>query len=308
MALENKGPGGVKNSYGVRTASTEALANSAIPKNTYNEYGGGLAVTATEQAGVVQLQVGGVKSFIGTAFNRWCIPGKDTSGTLFKDVSGRGNDATINASNTTPFAVDGRMSTVAHASAGGISVPAAAGAMDLRTDSCIMSVSMLRANPAANETVISWGADLSSSGFPGFYFSHRVSGFGRVVASRGDTSIGAGADSTIAFSNAGGTRDTSIVIAYDAPTRSFYLYRDGVLAVASVGLMAGAGEFTAFSVAAGPRIGGQATGTTYAGSWRGWQGYVFSGRGLPLNIGRISALLAESPSTPLRDDEFTFSG
>lgn len=60
MAIENVGPGGVSNSYGVRTASTEALANASSPKNVYNEFGQGLAVTASQlPGGGVQLQVGG---------------------------------------------------------------------------------------------------------------------------------------------------------------------------------------------------------------------------------------------------------
>lgn len=52
MAIENVGPGGVSNSYGVRTASTEALANSSTPKNVYNEYGHDIAVTTTKLPGV----------------------------------------------------------------------------------------------------------------------------------------------------------------------------------------------------------------------------------------------------------------
>lgn len=46
MAIENVGPGGVGNSYGARTASPEALSNSASPKNVYNEYSQGTAVIA----------------------------------------------------------------------------------------------------------------------------------------------------------------------------------------------------------------------------------------------------------------------
>ena len=244
----------------------------------------------------------------GNTYIRWCCPGKDTSGTVFKDVSGRGNDATIEASNGTPFAVDNRISTVAHASAGGVVQSLAATLCDFTADSIIMAVEFARADPAASEAIMAFGA-ASGAGFPGFYFSHRSSaaGVGRVIANRGNGTLVSGADTTVKFSNAGGTRPTHAVMAYDAPTRSMYLYRDGVLAAANAAALSGANDWTINAPTIGARIGGSGGASqTYAGSWRGWQAYVFSGRGLPLNIGRIAALLAESPCTPLRDYEFAF--
>lgn len=244
----------------------------------------------------------------GNTYVRWCIPGRDTSGTLFKDVSGRGNDATIDASNTTPFAVDNRMSTVAGATVSGVTQSVSASAGDLATDSLIMAVAMTRADPGANDIVAAWGAQ-AAAGYPGFYFSHRSSaaGVGRIVGNRGNGGIVSGTDTTVKFSNAGGTRETHLLIAFDAPTGSVYLYRDGVLAAANAGLMTGANAFTQSLMTGQARLGGMSnTATTVAGVFRGWQGYVFSGKGLPINIGRIAALLAESPCTPLRDHEFSF--
>lgn len=245
----------------------------------------------------------------GNTYVRWCIPGKDTSGTLFKDVSGRGNDATIDANNGTPFAVDNRISTVVHASAGGVSQSLAASLCDFATDSIIFAVAFTNEDPAASEALFSWGAG-AAAGFPGFYFSHRSSaaGVGRAIGNRGNAGLASGTDSTVKFSNAGGTRETHALIAYDAPTGSLYLYRDGVLAAANAGLMTGANAFTQSVVTAGARLGGlSSTSSTVAGIFRGWQGYVFEDRGLPINIGRIAAILAEAPGVPLRDYEFAFA-
>lgn len=244
----------------------------------------------------------------GNTYIRWCIPGRDTSGTLFKDTSGRGNDATINASNTTPFAVDNRISTIVHASAGGVTQSLPASLCDFSTDSILMAVSVTNEDPAASEALFSWGAG-GAPAFPGFYFSHRAAaaGVGRAIGNRGNNVVVSGSDTTVKFSNAGGTRETNVVLAYDAPTGSLYLYRDGVLAAANVGLMTGANAFSQSVVTAGARLGGLAsTSSTVAGVFRGWQGYVFSGKGLPLNIGRVAAILAENPCVPLHDGEFEF--
>ncbi len=247
----------------------------------------------------------------GTEYIRWCIPGKDTTGTLFKDVSGRGNDATIEASNTTPFATDNRISTVAHASAGGVVVPLAAiSAMSFLTDSFIMAFAMTAEDPAASESIASFGAGTGGTNIPGVYFSHRLAaaGVGRLVFNRGNGTLVSASDSTVKFSNAGGTRETHVVIAYDAPTGSAYLYRDGVLATANAALMTAANAFTAANPLFGPRLGGaSSTASTVAGVFRGWQGYIFTAKGLPLNIGKIAAILAEAPSIPLADTAFTFS-
>lgn len=243
----------------------------------------------------------------GNTYIRWCIPGRDPSGTEFRDISGRGNHAAIEANNTGPFAVDSRISTVVHASAGGVVLPQVATQCDLSTDSVVMSFAMTRANPAANDILASFGASAANN--PGIYFSHRqtVAGVGRVVANRGAAGqLVSGADSAVAFSNAGGTVERHVTMAYDAPTRSLYLWRDGVVVATNVGALAGAADWIIPVVNAGARLGAQLGGATVAGVFRGWQGYVFAGRGLPLNINRVAAVLAEAPSVPLRNEEFQF--
>jgi len=262
-------------------------------------------ISTTAQAASVQALASGA----GNTFVRWCIPGKDTSGTLFKDVSGRGNDATIDANNGTPFAVDNRISTVVHASAGGVTQSLAATLCDFLTDSVIMCASVTNEDPAGNESIMSFGAG-TITGQPGLYLSHRASaaGVARVVANRGNGTLVSGADTTVKISNVGGTRETHVLLAYDAPTGSVYLYRDGVLAASNAGLMTGGNVWTSSVPVFGARLGSTGgTAATVAGIFRGWQGYVFEDRGLPLNIGRIAALLAEAPGVPLRDYEFAFA-
>jgi hypothetical protein len=274
------------------TVSLQAIGSSA----TYTTPAGGDTALSSLVSGA------------GNTYNRWCIPGKDSTGTLFKDASGAGNDGTIDASNSGPFAVDNRISTIVHASAGGVTLPLAAGDMDFTTDSAILAFMMTNEDPAGSEVVASWGP--GTGNFPGFYFSHRVSaaGVGRVICNRGNGSVVSGSDSTVKFSNAGGTRETHVLIGFDGPTGSVYLYRDGVLAASNAGLMTGANVFTIARPLFAPRLGGNGgTSSTVAGVFRGWQGYVFAGKGLPLNIGRIAAMLAESPSVPLRDIEFQFA-
>jgi hypothetical protein len=261
------------------------------------------ALSDAQKAATQALVSGGGNDYI-----RWCIPGRDTSGTVFKDTSGKGNDATIDASNSGAFATDARMATVVHVSAGGITQSLAASLCDLATDSIVFAVSMTRADPAASDAVISWGAG-AAPGFPGFYVSHRLSaaGVGRAIGNRGNNTLVSGSDTTVKFSNAGGTRETHMLVAYDAPTGSLYLYRDGVLAAANAGLMTGANAFTQTVITSGAKLGAIAQGAAVASVFRGWQGYVFAGKGLPINIGRIAAMLAEAPSTPLRDYEFQFA-
>lgn len=245
----------------------------------------------------------------GNTFIRWCIPGRDFAGTVFKDASGKGNDATIDASNTGAFAVDGRASTVVHGSAGGITQSLAASLCDFATDSIILAVAVTRADPGASESIFSWGAGGGGApGFPGFYMSHRSAPAGvcLAVGNRGNGTLVVGATTAAKFSNAGGTRETHAVLAFDAPTGSLYVYRDGVLSATNAGLMTGANAFTQSVVTAGARLGSIAGGSTVAGAFRGWQGYVFAGKGLPLNIGAVAAELAESPSIVLRDGKFEF--
>lgn len=295
----------------VITASTQDFGPYGVPAKlrvtatsgttSYNVLTDDGQLTYTEATQVAALVSGEANTYI-----RWCIPGRDTSGTLFKDISGHGHDATIDINNSAPFAVDGRMSTATHASAGGITQTLAATLCNLATDSFITSIGMLRADPGSNANVFSFGSNGTTA--PGILLSHRASaaGVARITAQRGDTTVVSGNDTTVKFSNAGGTEEHFATMAYDGPTRSVYLYRDGVLAASNVALMTGSNAFVTTAVTAPARLGGQSAGGTFSGVYRGWQAYVFEDSGLPLNVGTIAAMLAENPSTPLWDHHFNF--
>lgn len=347
---------------------------------------------------------GGQSSSPGAStFIRWCIPGRETGGTLFKDVSGNGYDATVESGNDVAFAVDGFMGTKA-GNNGGISLPLAAGAIDFTTTSAIMSLAFSNLTPAAPAVVASWGGGGGGFASPGIYGSHRSgTGVFRGVVNRGDGVLVSGDDSasslsvpansgnpavyvgsatydpislvdgagvtttitvpgaslgdivqgvsfsldiqgitvtaavtaantvSVRFQNettatidlASGTLTARVIsvgatstglpvravlLGWDAQTGSLYTYRSGALAAANVGLMTGANALVSGVPLRGPRLGAVGeSATTVAGLFRGWQGYAFPGRGLPLNIGRIAAMLAESPATPLLDNQFIFS-
>jgi hypothetical protein len=302
----------IGNSYAASDAFAAVLISSNLATGTLPKSRGLVPLWGqTDNTGAVASVVdgGGNRVASNYGFLRWCLPGRDVSGASFKDVSGKGNDGIIEASNAAPFAVDKYMSTAAHASAGGINLPLAAGQCNPLTDSFLCAVEMTNADPGASAIIMSFGAS-ATAGSPGLYLSHRSSaaGVGRVVVQRGDGTLVSGSDSTVKFSNAGGTRPTHALMALDAPSGSVYLYRDGVLAAANVGLMTGANAFTLGSMALGPRLGSTGgTASTFAGVYRGWQGYVFAGKGLPLNIGRVASMLADSPNTPLHDSLFVFA-
>lgn len=259
------------------------------------------------------IQVGAIESApLTRVHNAWCVPGREGSGTAFRDISLYGNHATIEPGNTGAFGNDRYMSTTA-ASAGGLFVYPAGVECDLATDSVIFAFVMSAVDPVASETVAAFGAGTSGAAAPGFYFSHRVGGFGRVVFNNGAGVLVSGTDSAVKFSTAAGGREVHALMAWDAPTKSVYLYRDGALAVANNGLMIGANALVSSNVIYGPRLGGLgasihtgSTASAVARVFRGWQGYILRGKGLPVNIGQIAAVLAENAGNPLTDNEFEF--
>lgn len=243
----------------------------------------------------------------------WCIPGKESSGVAFRDISINGNHATIEPGNTTgAFTVENMMSTTA-ASAGGLFIYPAGVPVDFSVDSVIMSVAMKRATPADAETIVSIGGGAGGVNAPGIYISHRVGGFCRIVFNLGNGTLVSAADSLTAFSDATGSKEYHLTVGYDAPTRSCYIYRNGVLDNVNAGLLTGANALIASTAIYGPRLGGigtsvhtGSTGTAVAGSFRGWQGYIAKNSGLPINVSQIASLLAESPTVMLTDNEFRF--
>lgn len=96
--------------------------------------------------------------------------------------------------------------------------------------------------------------------------------------------------------------DHHCVVAYDAPSGSWYIYRDGVLSNAFLNQMVGANAYPAnTSTTLGIRWGSTSDvtpATVVAASGYGLQAYVING-GLPINIGLLAAKLAASPRAPL---------
>lgn len=243
----------------------------------------------------------------------WCIPGKESSGVAFRDISVKGNHATIEPGNTSgAFATENMMSTTA-ASAGGLFIYPAGVPIDFSVDSILVSVVMKRATPTVNEVIMSIGSGANTVSAPGIYLSHRIGGFCRISFNIGNGTIVSAADSLATFSDATGSKEYTVAIAYDAPTRSLYMYRNGILDNVSSGLLTGANALVSGTSLYGPRLGGigtavhlGATGTAVSGAFRGWQGYIAKGRGLPINVSQIASLLAENPTALLTDNEFRF--
>lgn len=228
-----------------------------------------------------------------------CIPAHDAS-TRFNDVSGLANHLLVEAGNSGAFGTDGYFSTTA-ATTGGLNIPKAQINWNPSTESMILSFVMKRAIPGANENVLSIGA--TTAGYQGFYLSHRVTtGKMKIVGVKNDASLVAQADSSLAFSDAT-PKDRIVTVAYDAPTGSFYLWRDGVLSDSFVGAMAlgGANAFSNAISNAELRVGALAAisgNACVVVTGYGLQLAKYVGA-LPVNIGVIAARLAETPRIPV---------
>ena len=228
-----------------------------------------------------------------------CIPGRDI-GTRFNDVSGLGNNLIVEGGNSGAFTTEGYFTTTA-ATTGGLNIPQSQIAWNPYTQSLIVSFVLKRAIPGASENIFSIGAAIA--GNQGFYLSHRVTtGKLKIVGIKNDGTLVAQADSTLSFSD-GTPRDRVVTVAYDAPTGSWYLWRDGVLSDAYVGVQApgGANTFTNAISSAELRIGALAavSGVScVAVTGYGLQVAKYVGS-LPTNIGVIAAKLAEAPRLPI---------
>jgi hypothetical protein len=228
-----------------------------------------------------------------------CIPGREIS-TRFNDVSGLGNNLIVEGGNSGAFTTEGYFTTTA-STTGGLNIPQSQIAWNPYTQSLIISFVLKRAVPGSSENVFSIGAAVA--GYQGFYLSHRVTtGKLKIVGLKNDGSLVAQNDSTLAFSD-GTPRDRVVTVAYDAPTGSWYIWRDGVLSDSFVGAQApgGANTFTNAVSNAELRIGALAAISgvacvVVAGYGLQVAKYVGS---LPVNIGVIAAKLAEVPRLPI---------
>ena len=230
---------------------------------------------------------------------RFCIPGRDAS-TAFSDISGNAATCVVDAGNTGAFATADYMATIA-ATNGGLTIAGGQCSLNFSTDSFILAFTLKMAAPGAHQNLLALHADTTGGGNTGIYISHRTTGALKIMPVIGTTITNAQADSALSFSD-GTPRDRHCVVAYDAPTGVFSIYRDGVLSNAFTGTpMVGANAFPNATQSRAYRIGGIAMGAplvSVASLTYGHQLYSWAGS-LPVNIGQIASMLANNPLNPL---------
>lgn len=229
---------------------------------------------------------------------RFCIPGRNPN-TQFSDVSGLGADLTPEAANSGAFATADYFSSIAGTDSG-LTIPAAKTLWTPATQSLVLAFVIKKAAPGANQSLMSWGGHASGANI-GFYVSHRTSGALKIVPIIAGAVTNAQPDSTLSFSD-GTPQDRHCLIAYDAPSGSWYMYRDGVLSNAWTNTMVGANAYPAATqTITGVRWGGTSgTGATVvAASGYGLQGYIWDGA-LPTRVGVGAQLLAANMSATAR--------
>lgn len=267
--------------------------------------GGVQADTDPVTGEVRNLQVGGSSVDLNVSAQlAFCIPGRDVS-TRFNDLTSNAANLAVEGGNTGAFGTEKYFSTTAAVN-GGLNVPQAKIQWNPYTESMILAFVMKRAVPGVNEAILTVSS--LTAGNQGFYLSHR-SGAGKlkIVGVKNDGALVAQADSTLAFSD-GTPQDRHVLVAYDAPTGSFYLYRDGVLSDSYVGAHTpgGADSFVNAVSNAFLRVGFSDCLATVAGVALQGYGLQFAkaAEALPVNIGQIAARLAETPRIPLRFGEW----
>lgn len=231
-----------------------------------------------------------------------CIPSRDAA-TRFSDITGNARHLLVEASNANAFSVDGYFNTTAAVN-GGLNIPQAQIRWNPFWESMILSFVLRRAIPAANEIILSLGTNIA--GYQGFYLSHRTgTGIIKLIPRLNSGSAGTDVDSNLTFSD-GTPKDRVCTIAFDAPTGSWYMWRDGIITISAVGLSTGAKTMSDAVSLAELRVGGlSAINTTamVAVQGRALQFAKFVGS-LPTNVGLIAARLAETPGLPITESEW----
>lgn len=229
---------------------------------------------------------------------RFCIPGRNPN-TAFSDVSGLGADLSVEPANSGAFATADYFSSIAGTDSG-LTIAAAKTVWTPATQSLVLAFVLKKAAPGANQNLLSWGGHTSGANI-GFYVSHRTSGSLKIVPIIAGAVVNAQPDSTLSFSD-GTPQDRHCLIAYDAPSGSWYMYRDGVLSNAWTNAMTGGNAYPANTpTITGVRWGGTSgTGATVvAASGYGLQGYLWTG-GLPSTVGVGAQLMAANLSATAR--------
>ncbi|MCZ9884165.1 hypothetical protein [Arthrobacter sp. B2a2-09] len=223
------------------------------------------------------------------------IPGKQpaTSGSA-RDASGKGGDAQPPTSTYGPsqmWANRGYLTTGAGTGLG-VCVSNGKTAVDLATQSVILAFVINAGLPGGSIGIMGNG---DTTGNKGFYISGRpTSGVLRPVINTSTAVYNTLPDGTVTVLD--GT-DHAVLVAIDAPTKSIFVYVDGVLADTYLNAFNGntAGATGSFNIGAfgGPLVNA----ATCAAKFNGIHHMVLTG-GLPINVGRLAQLHAERPTRP----------
>lgn len=223
------------------------------------------------------------------------VPGTETTGGSWRDISDCGNSLTAASGVAAPHGTAGYIST--EAGTGKVTtLPASKFGFDLAVDSFVFSVGVKLAQPGAS---VSLCGNISSAttGY-GFYLSGRTNGtlvpifnaaggnWTLLTAPYPTTVLGAALDGT----------DHTVTIAYDAPSRSVYYWLDGVLKGAFSNVInPGSASRSTYPFGLGATQGA-ATATSVAGLFKNLKARVWAGSGLPLNINAMVRSMVAYPN------------
>lgn len=228
-----------------------------------------------------------------------CVPGRDVA-TRFNDITANAAHLAVEAGNSAAFSNNGYFTTTA-STTGGLNIPQSKVLWNPYSESIVVSMVLKSAIPAGTAALMSIGAN-GGSGYQGFRLYQVVTtGYVGITGwANGGANLAQSSTSAIAVSDAT-PQDRVVTVAYDAPTGSWYVWRDGVLILSAVGLTIGGTGFADAVSNAELRLGASAAiaGATVAVlQGRALQFAKYVGA-LPTNIGVIAARLAETPGVPI---------
>lgn len=230
---------------------------------------------------------------------RFLLTGTQAIETSVIDRSGNGADAIIPAATYSPSALwanKGYITTEA-GTGKGVCISADKTTFDLATDSLILAFTVNAEQPTGNPPLMGNG---DASGRQGIYISARSTGQVRVLITTSTGLVSALIMPTgVVFD---GT-DHHVVVAIDAPTRSVFVFIDGLLAGSYPNYYAGTTTpSSTWNFGSSGNVINAAT--TMAAKLKGLHLMVLEDAGLPSNIGQVARKLFENPSSPISQSEF----
>lgn len=215
-----------------------------------------------------------------------------------KDTSGNGNDLIVKAGITEAqlYANAGYFSAIA-GSDGYPYLNNSKFAFTMGQDSILVGVIVNDAVPAANESRFGCA---NTTTRPGFYWSARMtSGAGRVVLTTTGTGGASyqGADTACAFYD--GTPH-HLIIGIDGPSRSVFVWRDGVLVQSQLNLFPNGGGLCTSNFSFGTNQDTGGASVSVACKHAGFQVLRWLNQGLPTDVNLIAQTMAAMPRNPVR--------